>query len=549
MPLGCTAAYVQVTEVAKDGDREGAIRLGIRQIRELAEGDPDLPPLRRTVAGLAFQMAADEGTPAAHQAFRQTVRTWEEAVEFSERSLAMESVVFYENLVSSGGDVHSHRSFRSTYPDSQRREASLREEFRLAWSGAQEQNTRESYEKFRHGYDGWLGWSEVFPQAMNLEAKAAFKEASAVGTVAMLRAFREAYTASPWAQEAHQQEALVAHTESLGSESPGYVAQVRDAYATVLTPQQKAASRIAEVTLAFAAVERSGTIEHGSSFLERYGDWEVAFSATARVRMMVLKVGYDQATATYTASAFEHFLELYGLWPEAEPYRDAVRDQIEQLGRAESLESIRQAGKPMTADADIIEQMLSSLTEHLDPSTEADFDGEYGLGETQAQREAREKAFAKAARRVKRRWHGKRISLQGGIIQDVEPLTEITSKGRARLKMALRQLRRTQEGRLLSRMLKKSGGESVLALMAAPYLMGCEGCMRDTGRFKVAMELAGYREQDYDYDTRGRWLVNLTVIYRRRAEALALSKGDVVPIKGKIQALAITENELQLTIQ
>jgi len=564
---GCVAAHIQVQEMAAQGNHSAAIAMGLKQIANAKPNDPELPLLRQRVAEAAFERATQDATAPAHRQFREMVKGWNEAAGLRTKSFQLESQIVYDTEVALSNRPEDHQSFRQNYPTSPRIRASRHAEISLAWKRAQHSNSEAAYRSFRQQYAAWPEAAKQTKETFIQEAKVAFEMAEKKDTLAAYQQFRADYPHAAQVNLAHQREANNAWAHAKESKNPDEIARVRAEYGALLSEEVVAETRRLEVAYVVEAIERFEATKRGEDalqwflsgknsavrlrFLERYGTWPEAAAEVKTMRLELVRTDHSMALMSTSNQPLERYLALYGEWPEAAPYLESIKERLAEYKRADfEFEAQENAVKAAPKDAKVIAEIVRLLDEHRSKEySEYSEYSEYGDGETRAQREEREKAFEKAKSKTIRAWRGKKVSFEFGMVTDVDPETALTRKGKARLKRAFGPLRRTKQGRELIRMFKDTGGGIMLALMAMPHLIGCKGCYRNTGKYQVKVDLLGHRLRDCDYESRRGWEVTFVVIYRSKKKALALSKGDVIPVKGALQSLNIEDGKLELFIR
>lgn len=348
----CTPIAQQVRDLAAQGRPGEAADRGLRWLARtdgVAFGE-EADAVRLEVAQALLAQASQTDSPEAWAAACPRVPESDATVELAHTCAERHAAAVYRDLVLPTRRLESHRAFRRRFPDSKLCEQSEREEARLALEAARSTGTALAFERFREQYEAFKGAAPFLAEARELEAEAAFREASALGTVSAWSSFCGRYPQSRLLPRALRNEIGLAYEQAQRS---GQVADLRrfiEVYGRYPEAAQYVQSiRGREVARARAELKMDDDAAL-EAFVTRYESWPEAVEAVGAIRRVLLQLRLDRAVRAADVPALERFLTMHSEWPEADPQLRAARRELVRISFANL------AGAPASRNCDFVKR-------------------------------------------------------------------------------------------------------------------------------------------------------------------------------------------------
>lgn len=146
---------------------------------------------------------------------------------------------------------------------------------------------------------------------------------------------------------------------------------------------------------------------------------------------------------------------------------------------------------------------------------------------------------------------GKKLSLKGAYLEEVEPEKRLTKYGLNQLKSLKQAFNEDAKGKASSASIADDWENNpFLAMMMGIYLMDCPKCLQETGRYVAKFTMKPSEEEslfesgivpefdgDEPYSPDYRIQVEIRKIINSETHALQLTKGKILPVSGTIVAV------------
>lgn len=180
-------------------------------------------------------------------------------------------------------------------------------------------------------------------------------------------------------------------------------------------------------------------------------------------------------------------------------------------------------------------------------------------GDSSVQEKKRKRQLVAAIQNLNEKMANKTLSLAAVRVDDVTPEREITKYGIKKLQSLRKQIEKDPAAKAYMNALGEDWASNpVFAMTLGLYLMGCEKCFRDTGRFIAKYSIVRDPSNEYNihegikiirpntadgspeekYGSEQFISVEINVIITSENQALKLRKGTVRPLKGSIVSIS-----------
>ncbi len=334
--IGFTSACAPMAQQVRDMAQQRPGDAAEHGLRWLARTDSvaaseEADAVRVEVAQALMAQAARSDNPNAWAAACARVPESDATAGLAQRYTERHAAAVYRDVVLPSRRHEAHRSFRRRFPASALCEQSEREEARLALDAARSVGTALAFERYREQYASLKSAASYLAEARELEAEAAFREATATGTVGAWSSFCGRYPQSRLLPRALRNEIGLAYEHAQRS---GQVADLRrfiEVYGRYPEAAQYVQSiRGREVAHARAELrmDEDAALE---GFVTRYESWPEAVEAVGAVRRVLLQLRLDRAVRAADATALEQFITMHREWPEADPQVRAARRELVRI--------------------------------------------------------------------------------------------------------------------------------------------------------------------------------------------------------------------------
>jgi len=174
-------------------------------------------------------------------------------------------------------------------------------------------------------------------------------------------------------------------------------------------------------------------------------------------------------------------------------------------------------------------KLIETIKDNIEQFTESSED-------TTVLKNKKQKQFTQKLKEINKKYLGKTLTFQYLYLENVKPEQELTPYGKQQIKKFIQEVKKDPQGKSILIFGEDIKKNPFLQLALASYLLMCNKCYRETGRYELELYLANNPDNEFDKKDSTNKII---FIIPNESKALEYKKGQFYPISGKVEFINI----------